>query len=161
GRRRGSCRTKTNRVCSRTWTAGLDDDRRGFDDRLGYFHRVVGDLETGWGARMASDRLDSDRPFDSDGGAELRRAGRDDASRRRPVRLPARGVLSDLRFSVRMDAVHGDPGGDDRRGCRGLCPLLRSVGPMDFGESLSDSAGTSRVGLRDLAFYRTARWAAD
>ena len=64
--------------------------------------------------------------------AVLRRAGGDDAARRRPVRLPARGVLAALGIPLRLDAVPGHPDRHDRRGggrlralfsacsCRGL-----------------------------------------
>ena len=70
-------------IHSRARLARFDDARRRVDDRLGHFHRFVDHRAAGRLARLAARRLDRHRSADADGGAVLRRTGRDDAESRR------------------------------------------------------------------------------
>ena len=101
--------------------------------------------------RLAAGRLAAHRRADDRRRAVVRRAGRDDAAGRRPVRLSARGVFAALGLSLRLDAVSRD---SDRHDCRRrgrLRALLRRPGPVDRRGSLSDPAAPPVDRLRAVA----------
>ena len=84
-------------------------------------------------------------------GALVRRAGGDDAARRRPVRLPARSVLAAVGLPLRLDAVHGDPDRHDRRGRGRLRALHRVSAAVVRRGPLPHRADSPVVRLRHLA----------
>ena len=68
------------------------------------------------------------------GRALVRRARGDDAARRRPVRLPARGVLAAVGVPLRLDAVPGHPDRHDRGGGGRLRPVPRRAAGRAIAE---------------------------
>ena len=62
---------------------------------------------------------------DSDGGALLRRVGRDDAEGGRAICLFARSVLAAVGFPLRLDIVSRDSDRNDRGGRGRLCKVSR------------------------------------
>ncbi len=74
-----------------------------------------------------SGRVGGDGRADDDRRAQLWRAGGDDAEGRRAVCLPARVAGAAVGISLWLDAVSGDPDGNDCRGLRGVRQVPRRV----------------------------------
>ncbi len=106
---------------------------------------------------VAAGGLAGHRRAHAGGGAVLRRTGGDDAARRWPVRLPARGVLAAVGLPLRVDALPRHP---DRHHCRGrrrVCALPRRAVADDCRGPLPDRAHPPEHGLRAVAVDGAAR----
>ena len=66
-----------------------------------------------------------DRRLDRSGRVVLRRTGRADAVRRRPIRLSPRSVFAVVRLPLRLDALPCNPNRHHRRGRRGFRQVRR------------------------------------
>src|SRR5260221_11921138 len=134
---------------SSDWSLRRHHDRRGFDDRLRYFHRGGRDLTpdglSGWTAA----HLDSYGTAHGVGGAFLRRTGCAFSSRWRTVRVFARSLLSAVGISVRLDAVPGNSNGHYRRGCCWFRALPRRSVSIDLAYGLDHSASGAFLEVRD------------
>src|SRR4029077_11449681 len=120
-------RKKRARLCTRDRSVRRHDDRGGVNDWLRHIYRRCGYFAPDWFAGRLTFDLGSDGIADSVGGALLRRACRDVPARRWTVHLSKRSVFPTLGILVRMDAVVGDPDGDDSGGCFGCCALSWGV----------------------------------
>src|SRR5260370_6004142 len=133
---------------SSDWSLRRHHDRRGFDDRLRYFHRGGRDLTpdglSGWTAA----HLDSYGTAHGVGGAFLRRTGCAFSSRWRTVRVFARSLLSAMGISVRLDAFPGNSDGHHRSGCCGLRALPRRSVSLDLAHGLDHSASGAVLEVR-------------
>ena len=83
-------------------------------------------------ARAADRRLAGHRLPDHRRGAQLRRTGRHDAARRRPICLSARSAGAAVGISLRLDAFSGNPDRNHRRRGRGLRQVSRHLLSFDF-----------------------------
>ena len=104
----------------------------GLDDRLGRVHRGGGYCAPGAIAGPADADVVRHRGAHADRGAELRRAGRRHAARRRAVRLPARSLRAAVGLPVRLDHVPGDSDRHHRRRGRGLRQVRRRLLSVDL-----------------------------
>src|SRR5258708_21148123 len=134
---------------SSDWSLRRHHDRRGFDDRLRYFHRGGRDLTpdglSGWTAA----HLDSYGTAHGVGGAFLRRTGCAFSSRWRTVRVFARSLLPAVGISVRLDAVPGNSNGHYRRGCCWFRALPRRSVSIDLAYGLDPSPSGAFLEVRD------------
>ena len=93
----------------------------GLDDRLGHLSGFGGNCARSEFAGTFDRGVAGHRVHDDCGCPQLWRAGGDDAAGRRAIRLSARGARAAVGVPLRLDAVSGDPDGDDcgrRRGFR-------------------------------------------
>ena len=115
---------------------GLHHPGDGVDDRLRRLHRRRRHLAPGPIARAHDHDVGRDRDSHPHRGPELWRTGSGHAAGRRPVRIPPGGLRADVRISLRLDAVHGDPDGHHRGGGGGLRQVYRRVLPVDLRPEL-------------------------
>src|SRR5579883_1705024 len=116
-----------HRIQSWTWTLRLHDGRDRVDDRLRDFHCQRGNGSIHRQPRLASCGVALHWISNGHRRSLLRRTRFDDAARGRPIRVSSRGFFALMGLFVRLDAVFGDPIGDDRRGCGGIRAIPRSV----------------------------------
>ncbi len=103
---------------------------------------------------MAAALVGDHRRLDVDRRAFVRRTRRNDAASRRPIRLSARGVFTAVGFPIRLDAVHGDPDRNDRRGRCSFCAIPRNPLAGHFRKQLPDSSAPYFHQLRGFTFHR-------
>jgi len=97
----------------------LNDAGDGLDDRIRHLYCFGRDQPGSELSGVVDRSLARDGFHDDRRGAELRRAGCDDAASRRPVRLSARGSRAAMGLSLWLDAVPRHPDRDHRRSrCR-------------------------------------------
>ena len=134
--RHGPHRPHRRKIRSRSWPAGLHHDCRRLDDRVGHFHRFGGYFAAGRFSRLAPARVALHRRAHPHRRSELRRAGRHDAASGRTIRLSARSLQPALGFSLRLDAVPGDPDRNDRGGRGRLRPVSGRPAAVGFADRL-------------------------
>ena len=130
----------------------LNHDRGRFHDWRRDIHRLRRHGADRRQRRMVARFLGHYRIVDYRRGISLWRAGRDDAARRRPVRLFARSLVAHVRVPLRLDIFHGDPDRNHRRGGRGICPLYGHSVAAHFRKRVPHSAHPRHQHLRGFAF---------